>query len=166
MIDRNDKKMNLITKDKKGFTLIELLAVIVILAIIILIAASNIGAMTQTARKNVLAVEGETLISSAKTAYQVDVMNGEFDSNTTVCYSLNDLKNQGYYDKGDDKYHGSVLVTPSGTQYTYKVWISNNVVFLNKDGGHTSGNVKGKDADVGKTAASDNCQCVGTLMNR
>jgi type IV pilus assembly protein PilA len=113
-------------KDTKGFTLIELLAVIVILAIIILVATSNVGGITQTARKNVLAVEGASAIDGAKEAYQLAVLEGNVTTGD-ACFSLKYLYDEGYYSKGSgtDKYKGSVLVsTTDGKVYTYKYWIS------------------------------------------
>jgi prepilin-type N-terminal cleavage/methylation domain-containing protein len=112
--------------NKSGFTLIELLAVIVILAIIIMVAASNVGGVTQTARKNVLAVEGASAIDAAKEAYQLAVLEGNVTTGD-ACFSLQYLYDEGYYSKGsaDDKYQGSVLVsTTDGKVYTYKYWIS------------------------------------------
>ena len=52
-------------KNKNGFTLIELLAVIVVLAVIILIASTNVGTMMTTARKNALAIEGSRTENSS-----------------------------------------------------------------------------------------------------
>lgn len=142
--------------NKKGFTLIELLAVIVILAVIILIAASNIGGMTTTARKNVLAVEGNTLVDGAKTAYQLAVLNGDITTGA-ACFSLEYLYKEGYFDKGPDsnpKYTGSVLIEPdaNGKIYTYHFWISNSSYALkNAESGAT-----GKVAENGESA-SENC---------
>lgn len=146
-----------VLNNKKGFTLIELLAVIVILAVIILIAASNIGAMTQTARKNVLAVEANTLIDSAKTAYQMDLLEGDNFQDNGHCYSLDELKKNGYFEKNDDKYHGSVLIRATGNSYDYKVWISNGS-YRNDD--QTNGNslgITGKNIERSTDFASDNC---------
>lgn len=144
-------------KNKSGFTLIELLAVIVILAIIILIASSNIGGMMTTARKNALAVEGDTLVNTAKSAYQMEVLNGNIISTDTVCFSLDYLYKTGLFTKGSsDKYNGSVLITPdkSGAQYTYTAWISNgNYKIDNAPLGKITGNL----ATVNTAAASENC---------
>ncbi len=145
-----------VMKDNRGFTLIELLAVIVILAIIIVIASSNIGGLTTTARKNVLAVEGNTLVESAKTAYQLAVLNGEVTTEP-ACFSLAYLYKEAYFDKGpqsNPKYTGSVLITPdeSGKIYTYKYWISNSSYVLSEATPET----KGKSAVKG-TSASETC---------
>lgn len=138
--------------NKKGFTLIELLAVIVILAVIILIAASNIGGMTTTARKNVLAVEGNTMVDVSKTAYQLAVLEGDITTGS-ACFSLAYLYNQNYFDKGaKDGYTGSVLVTESDGKYTYNFWISNGSYLLD---GVESGATGKKATDGDK--ASENC---------
>lgn len=161
-----------IVKNKKGFTLIELLAVIVILAIIILIAATNIGGLTQTAKKNVLAVEGNTLVDSAKLAYQQAQLDGEITGVGDYCFSVEYLKKNGFFDKGkDEKYFGSVLVTPNsdGKVFTYKFWISNGSLKIDADsskngtvGSGAPAGVKGKSAVSTEEHASENCNGLGT----
>ena len=141
-----------ILKSKKGFTLIELLAVIVILAVIILIAASNIGGMTTTARKNVLALEGNTLVDSAKNAYQLAVLNGDITTGS-ACFSLAYLYNQNFFDKGAaDKYTGSVLVTETSGKFSYNFWVSNGSYKIE----NAASGATGKVAVDGATAA-ENC---------
>lgn len=145
-----------VLKNKKGFTLIELLAVIVVLAVIILIAAGNIGGMTTTARKNVLATEGNVLVDGAKSVYQLAILEGDITTGP-ACFSLAYLYNQGYFTKGptsDPKYTGSVLVEPdaNGKIYTYHFWISNSsYTIANAESG-----ASGKIATNG-TTASENC---------
>ncbi|NMA50685.1 MAG: prepilin-type N-terminal cleavage/methylation domain-containing protein [Mollicutes bacterium] len=116
-------------RDKKGFTLIELLAIIVILAVVMLIGATAIGPIMARSRKSALGVEGLAAVDAAKHAYQMEVMNESFKSTDSVCFNLAYLKSQDYFDKGTgatgDGYTGSVLVTYSGGNYTYKFWISN-----------------------------------------
>ena len=143
-------------ENKKGFTLIELLAVIVVLAVIIMIAAGNIGSMSSTARKNVLAVEGNTLVDGAKTAYQLAVLNGEITTGS-ACFSLTYLYNEGFFDKGPSSnpaYSGSVLVEPSneGKQFTYTFWISNSSYTI----GNAEYGATGKVASNG-ASASETC---------
>ena len=149
-----------VMKNKKGFTLIELLAVIVILSIIILIAASNIGAMTTTARKNVLAVEGNTLVDGAKTAYQLAVLNGDI-TNNAACFSIAYLYNEGYFDKGPSSnsgYFGSVLIEPdaNGKIYTYTFWISNGSYMLENAASGATGKVA-TNHDATKETALNSC---------
>lgn len=148
--------MNQINK-KKGFTLIELLAVIVILAIIILIAATNIGGLTNTAKKNVLAEEGNNLVNSAKLAFPEALMNGEIDEEAdAVCFDLEDLYNLGFFDKGaNNKYYGSVLIkkNTNDENYNYTFWISNGIYKIeNEKFGAT-----GKKAKADSSNASSNC---------
>ena len=146
-------------KNNKGFTLIELLAVIVILAVIILVASSNVGTAMVNAKKNALALEGNTLITSAKNAYQMAILNG-YNSTSGACFSLRFLKDNGYFDKASDDYTGSVAVkvNDGGKSYDYEFWISNgNYVINNGKTGAT-----GKSAEVG-TSASDSCGTGSTL---
>lgn len=135
----------MIIKNKNGFTLVELLAVIVILAVIILIASSNVGGIMNDARKNALAIEGNRLIDAAKNAYQMDILNGNVTTGSK-CYNLQTLYDEGLFSKGSkDKYTGSVLVSPdsSGKIITYTFWISNG-----------SYRVVGETGTTGKVAVS------------
>ncbi|MBR1413165.1 MAG: type II secretion system protein [Bacilli bacterium] len=114
-------------KNKKGFTLIELLAVIVILAVVMLIAATAVLPMMTKSRKNALLDEGVALEKAAKLAYQ-DPYSG--DVGNAVCYPLSYLYTNGFFEKGapDDNYYGSVLIypsTPGATSFKSRVWISN-----------------------------------------
>lgn len=148
-------------KNKSGFTLIELLAVIVILSIIILIASSNIGGMMTTARKNALAVEGDSLANTAKSAYQMEILNGNIGSEK-ACFSLQYLYLTGLFSKGEknpngkEEYSGSVLVTPDDNkvQFTYTVWISNKNYSIS---GAKLGEISGSSATASTTAASETC---------
>ncbi len=140
--------------NKKGFTLVELLAVIVILAVIILIATNSVLSQMDTARKNALAIEGNTLINAAKNAYQSAILEGDITTGA-ACFDLQYLYKEGLFSKGStDKYTGSVLVSPdsTGKKVTYKFWISNgSFVIDGKDAGAT-----GKEATNG-TSASTTC---------
>lgn len=151
-----------LVSNKKGFTLIELLAVIVILAVIILIAASNIGGMTTKAKKNVLAIEGNTLVDAAKTAYQMDTLEGTINvtGSGEYCYSLEELVSNGYFEKSGDDYQGSVLISPiiGKNGYTYKFWISNKSYSFNgKDKSGVTEGATGNNADSNYTPASKDC---------
>lgn len=142
-----------ISKNRNGFTLVELLAVIVILAVIILIASSNVLSQMDKARKNALAIEGNTLINSAKNAYQNGILEGSITTGS-ACFSLEYLYKEGLFSKGaKDHYTGSVLVKPesSGKVVTYTYWISNGSYVVSGDTGTT-----GSGATNG-TSASANC---------
>ena len=115
-------------------------------------------------KKNVLAIEGNTMIDAAKTAYQMDTLDGLIGENAAYCYSLASLVDNGYFDKNGDDYNGSVQITPNGDNgYTYKFWISNKSYSFNgnKDQITNSPGVSegatGKDADTSYKKASDNC---------
>lgn len=124
-------------RNTKGFTLVELLAVIVILAVVMTIAVSAVGPLMSRARKGSLGNEGLGMIDGAKSAYQLQQMkaNGPVKSTSSVCFSLNWLYNNDYFEKGSDSgYTGSVLVKydTSTKRYSYSFWISNgSYVFSN-----------------------------------
>lgn len=143
-----------IRKNKNGFTLVELLAVIVILAVIILIASNSVLSQMDKARKNALAIEGNTLINSAKNAYQSAILEGKVTTGS-ACFSLEYLYKEGLFSKGKqkDNYTGSVLVAPdsSGKIVTYTFWISNGSYIVSGETGTT-----GSGASNG-TSASENC---------
>ena len=58
--------------NKKGFTLVELLSVIVILSVIVLIATNAVVPMADSAKKQVLAMEANSLVKAAQTLYIQD----------------------------------------------------------------------------------------------
>ena len=91
------KKLN-----KKGFTLVELLAVIVILALLMVVAASTVGNVQENAKKNSLKTEAQKLINSAYQEAQSEVM-------LTGNYSAPQTKHGT-----DGKYTYSVIVSTSG----------------------------------------------------
>lgn len=141
-----------ISKSKDGFTLVELLAVIVILAVIILIASNSVLSQMEKARKNALAIEGNTLINAAKNAYQEAILEGKITTGS-ACFSLEYLYNKGLFSKSSkDNYSGSVLVKPDGNIVEYSFWITNgSYVFTNAKTG-----ANGTSATAGSTA-SENC---------
>ena len=140
-------------KNKNGFTLVELLAVIVILAVIILIASNSVLSQMDKARKNALAIEGNTLINAAKNAYQSAILEGKITTGS-ACFTLEYLYSEGLFSKGSkDTYTGSVLVAPdeSGKIVTYTFWLSNGSYVVTGETGTTGS------AATNGTSASTNC---------
>ncbi len=144
-------------KNRKGFTLIEMLAVIVVLAILILLASSNVVPMVTNARKNALAIEGNEMIDSAKNAYQMVILNGDLTTGS-ACFSLEYLYQEGFFEKGHENgYRGSVLVSPdeAGKVINYSFWIDNNSFVVAGESGTTGKNA----TNVSQTNhASENCE--------
>lgn len=139
-------------KNKKGFTLIELLAVIVVLAILILLASNNYLSQLDRARKNALAIEGNTLINAAKQAYETAILESRITSGS-ACFSLEYLYQEGIYSKGSkNNYTGSVLVSFDDKIPTYTFWISNGTFVIQGGTGETGTNNATKGA-----SASNNC---------
>lgn len=112
--------------NKKGFTLVELLSVIVILSVIVLIATNAVVPMADSAKKQVLAMEANTLVKAAQTLY---VQNS---SSSSACYTYDELMNSGLIEKDDDSYTGSISIEVDGNgKYTYKIWLSNGQYMIN-----------------------------------
>jgi len=98
---------------KNGFTLIELLAVIVILAIIALIATPAVLNIIEDSRKGAAEASARNIVSSAKTYYMSETMNGRTPS--SIDLSTDTLK----YD-GDQASKGTITFTDgkaSGKMY-------------------------------------------------
>lgn len=157
------KKLNL--KNKKGFTLVELLAVIVVLAIIILIAMPSVLSSMEKARKNSFAVEANEVIRAAQTAYADAVMNGKVSGNN-ICISYNYLKN-GFLEKHDNNYNGSVLITINTTsgQASYKIYLSNSNYTVDSSKNTPDIDSSKVNQVTSSTTASNDCNKTGTLLN-
>ena len=95
----------------RGFTLVELLAVIVILAILMLAASSNVFGILDNAQKGSFRTEFLQLLESAQTKAQIDLMNGAITgSDNTKCYTMDQL---GEYFDNKGGYTGKVSVVYS-----------------------------------------------------
>lgn len=134
--------------NKKGFTLIELLSVIVILSVIVLIATNAVVPMADSARKQVLAMEANTLVKAAQTLY---VQN---NSGNSACYSYDELINSGLIEKDDENYTGSISIeVGEDGNYTYKIWLSNGQYMING----VSPDVTSDDVEASADSASTTC---------
>ena len=112
--------------NKKGFTLVELLSVIVILSVIVLIATNAVVPMADSARKQVLAMEANTLVTAAQTLYVQNNASG------SACYTYDELINSGLIEKDDESYTGSISIEVDGSgNYSYKIWLSNGQYIVN-----------------------------------
>ena len=135
-------------KKKKGFTLVELLSVIVILSVIVLIATNAVVPMADSARKQVLAMEANTLVKAAQTLY---VQN---NSGNSACYSYDELINSGLIEKDDENYTGSISIeVGEDGNYTYKIWLSNGQYMING----VSPDVTSDDVEASADSASTTC---------
>ena len=134
--------------NKKGFTLVELLSVIVILSVIVLIATNAVVPMADSARKQVLAMEANTLVKAAQTLYIQD------NSGSTACYSYDELINSGLIEKDDENYTGSISIeVGEDGNYTYKIWLSNGQYMING----VSPDVTSDDVEASADSASTTC---------
>lgn len=134
--------------NKKGFTLVELLSVIVILSVIVLIATNAVVPMADSARKQVLAMEANTLVKAAQTLY---VQN---NSGNSACYSYDELINSGLIEKDDENYTGSISIeVGEDGNYTYNIWLSNGQYMING----VSPDVTSDDVEASADSASTTC---------
>ena len=134
--------------NKKGFTLVELLSVIVILSVIVLIATNAVVPMADSARKQVLAMEANTLVKAAQTLYIQD------NSGSSACYSYDELINSGLIEKDDENYTGSISIeVGEDGNYTYKIWLSNGQYMING----VSPDVTSDDVEASPDGASTTC---------
>ena len=121
------KKVLSYVKNNKGFTLIELLAVIVILAILMLVASTNIFNILDNARRGSFRTEFLTLLQSAQTTASTELMDGTLSqTNNQVCYVIDDGKlSENFSNNGN--YTGSVLVTLGADgSLTTRGWMRSN----------------------------------------
>lgn len=84
-------------------------------------------------RKSILGTEGIAALKAAETAFQSEQMKGnnaKFKSTDDVCFTLNYLFTQGFFDKGNkssnDGYYGSVLADYENGRVSYTFWITNS----------------------------------------
>ena len=132
-------------KNKKGFTLVELLAVIVILAIIMVIAGTNVlntkkNANIEEAKKMEKMIEDlgpgiyshESITNSGRNF--MNAYNDAYNYNTSFCISIDELHSAGYLESdtindpsGNGTCDGYLEVVPSATDNIFKGYISCSV---------------------------------------
>lgn len=134
--------------NKRGFTLVELLSVIVILSVVVLIATNAVLPAANSAKKQALAVEANTIVKL------VGPHAAKEGVATSKCYSLRELIDAGVVDKNDEGYHGSFLVSiAENGSVTYKVWLSNGTYMING----VNADVDPEDVKANALDASDTC---------
>lgn len=154
--DNNKKALR-----KNGFTLIELLAVIVVLSIVMLIAATAVLPRMAEARKQVFALEANSAIEAAQTYFTNNSLSGDFDAKTlpvdnggTTNVKIGDLITGGFF-KAKTDYVGCVTVTKSGNIYTYKISMTNGK--LNVKNAGNGKDVATDDVTDGSNNITDSC---------
>ena len=108
--------------NKKGFTLVELLAVIVVLALLMVVAASSIGSALTNAKKNTLKTEAQKIVTNVyQNAYSQYMLNGNIGGLTGYT-SVAAVGTTGYKITGTDgKYSFIVKVDKQGNVTGYCV---------------------------------------------
>ena len=139
--------MKQLTNNKKGFTLIELLAVIVVLAIVMVMAATTIIPYLEKAHTSAFDTEVETVKASASDIVSLIITGGNSEkykydgpyyvsSDGGYCFTIADLVESGTV-KNLDGYTGVVVVTKNNHKYTHKVVMSNSDYFVDEIGAVT-----------------------------
>ena len=127
--------MDIKNKNMRGFTLIELLAVIVVLAIVMLIAATAVLPRMSEARQQVFAIEANKAIEAASTYFLNNNLTGGGDTlpvadGAVKCVPIKTLITNGYFDADNSKYDGRVLVKKQGSLYLYVVTLTNQQLMV------------------------------------
>ena len=141
-------------KNKNGFTLIELLAVIVVLAIVTVLATTTFLPLMNVSIKKAFVTEANAARESASNIMTL-ISNGFFESGeagkdyqnseTKTCISLKRMAEEGLFDKDMEifegnpaEYEGKVIITKkddkSSNNYTYKVKMHNDTLYVDKEG--------------------------------
>ena len=111
-------------KKNQGFTLIELLAVIVILAIIMLVAGTNVFDILGDAEKSSFRNEFLALLDAAQTRASIDMLDGTINGTMrSICYKASDLK---FDTKGKDYTYCAKVVYESDGSLSVTGWMSSN----------------------------------------
>ena len=149
-------------KNEHGFTLIELLAVIVVLAIVMLIAATAVLPRMAEARRQVFAIEANNIIETAQTYFMNNSLTGTSgdglpnDPNTVRCISIKDLIEDGVLKQDKTKASGKVLVKRKAANsdvYLYAIWYTNGKLMVEGKGLDAE---KAFNADIQASDVKDN----------
>src|SRR5574344_917286 len=139
-------------REEKGFTLIELLAVIVILAVLMVVAGTNVFGTMNQARQNSFKTEFLTLLSSAEQAASIAVVSGSLNSShpcvtysydpaSKAPYGAKDLSMNDYFDnKGNYAY--AVKVNYTSGKLVITAMMSNAEFDITGDNSMSSSDLK------------------------
>ena len=147
-------------RNKKGFTLIELLAVIVVLAIVMVLATTTVLPYMANARKDSFALEANTAKEAASQAVSLIMVGAVKDNYTKTsngyCFTIQNLRDLGLFDKDDANYQGVVKVVKTNNAFTYKIQMKNADYYVKEMAGEVNGNNVGDktDADYAKVVTS------------
>ena len=149
-------------KNEHGFTLIELLAVIVVLAIVMLIAATAVLPRMAEARRQVFAIEANNIIETAQTYFMNNSLTGTGgqglpnDPSTVRCITITKLIEDGVLKQDKTKASGKVLEKKKSKDsdvYLYAIWYTNGKLMVTGKGLDAQ---KAFNADISAPDVEDN----------
>ena len=108
------KKLN-----KKGFTLVELLAVIVVLALLMVVAASTIGNALENSKKSALKTETQKLLKTVYEEKQALIVTGSLGANLSTTGTDGSYKYKITVNTDGEITDYCVQYITSGTSYKY-----------------------------------------------
>lgn len=149
-------------KNNKGFTLIELLAVIVILAILMLVASTNVFNILDNARRGSFRTEFLALLQSAETTASMDMMNGTLSqTQNTKCYVIGQSPlSENFSNNGN--YTGSVLVELNADgSLSLTGWMRSNYFTVTEK----TSSIGNNDTDIPASNNENNTSAITTCGN-
>ena len=149
-------------KNNKGFTLIELLAVIVILAILMLVASTNVFNILDNARRGSFRTEFLALLQSAEKTASMDMMNGTLSqTQNTKCYVIGQSPlSENFSNNGN--YTGSVLVELNADgSLSLTGWMRSNYFTVTEK----TSSIGNNDTDIPASNNENNTSAITTCGN-
>ncbi len=117
--------------NKKGFTLVELLAVIVVLALLMVVAASSIGTALDNSKQKSLLTEAQKLSTNISAEAQSLLLTGNLsDTNLKKVYSGKDGSDYAYNVTLTKNGYIKSLVVCYKDEYSVTATVSNNIVTI------------------------------------
>lgn len=145
-------------KNRGGFTLIELLAVIVVLAIIILMAATAVIPAMGRARKQVFAMEANDAVNAVNSYLMNNSIVGTgkvlpVTEGSSVCVLVSEMIESGDFDADENVYGGYIIVKKTTNSYEFTITMHNaNMKVVGKTGDVDAADVNDYDSTSDETS--------------
>lgn len=148
------KKLN-----KKGFTLVELLAVIVILALLMVVAASAIGNVQTNAKSSAMKTEARKIISKALEDVQAASLDNQYKFTYAPTIKAHALEVKSTEVKFVDSTYTMFIKFVSGNITTASTYCIDD-----GNGNYIKGNIEADNSIKGGTYTSDGKKCTSSTV--